>query len=461
MRQIFFLTLLLCTFVKPALTYGETQSNKKTLPAGWTSGYASEPVFNSRVFWVEAGKGNDKTLLLVHGLGEKGWRDWEKLIPQLAKTHRVLAIDLPGFGRSENPGGKYSPTRYAQMIKALADKSGIKRFDLMGHSMGGAVALRFASHYPDSVDHLVLISVAGVLERSTFAQYSSALPLEAGMVSYFNALPEGVQDGISDLVRSVGGGLLRWDALPDPTKVISGSEMTWSAALGEHPNLNAALALVEEDYSGDLQQLEVPTLILWGKEDPVAPLRTGELLDGQIPNSTFLVYAGMGHMPVNYPEQIGQPIATFLQQTTWQAPSIEPQKNKGDFSCKDQSDLTLGGDYRHITITHCNNIVLRNVQAQSIHITDSNVTMTHVSAQADEVALSVNASNVTITNGHFSGKTGLAASDSHLDFAGVELIGRQEAMTNQKASRYVFSVSHLSSADHRQSLHGVYTFGSD
>ncbi|MDO3385872.1 alpha/beta hydrolase [Gilvimarinus sp. SDUM040013] len=450
------LSVLLATQVAAESTL---DNDSVILPKGWRSGYAVEPVFNSRVYWVEAGRSHSETVVLIHGLGQNGWRDWQELMPALAEHYRVVAFDLPGFGRSDTPAGKYSPSNYAAAIQAILQQAGIDRFHLMGHSMGGAVALRLATRYPNSVKRLVLMSAAGILERSTFAGHAAALPLEAGMLSYFDALPKSLQSGISGVVRDIGGDLLRWDALPDPAALLNKSDVVWAATLRGQPNINAALALVEEDYSGDLTALDVSTLILWGEEDPVTPLRTGYLLQGQIPNARLVLYPGVGHMPLWHPSKVLPDIKQFLTDKTKVTNNTEELgQNQGDYRCEGKNDVQLRGQFGAIEIINCQNVRLLDVNADSLKLIDSSAVGRGLKLSADEWALSVDRSELTLTNAWLEGKVALQANASQLDLAGVHLTG-DEAIRVSRQSEFVFSVSQLQTPGYRQDLHGVFTLG--
>lgn len=429
------------------------------LPAGWRSGYETDSVFNSRIFWVEAGRGHKETVVLIHGLGQNGWRDWRQLMPELAGRYRVIAFDLPGFGRSEVPVGKYSPANYAAAVHDVLQQAGIKRFHLIGHSMGGAVALRMATRYPASIDQLVLISAAGILERSVFSGYSAALPLEAGMVSYYNKLPETMQGQVKNLLRNIGGNLLRWEALPDPVALLHKSDIAWGTSLKNQPNINAALALVEEDFSGDLTALDVPTLVLWGEEDPVAPLRTGYLLAGQIPRARLKIFPAMGHMPLRYPDKIGPPIEQFLSGRYPSARAAEVTASQGDYQCQGRQGVTLSGRYNRIELNNCQNVLLQDVDAVSLRVIQSSVTGRNIKLSSQADTLKVDRARVQLTNAWVQGRIALTANASQLDLAGVHLNGGAEAVRAYGESDFVFSVSQIQTPDYQQHLHGVFTLG--
>lgn len=114
---------------------------------------------NTTLAYVEEGTGS-QTLLFIHGLGSY-LPAWNKNIPELSKHYHCIAIDLPGYGKSSKGNYEFSMTYYAQVIKEFAEKKEIENLVLVGHSMGGQIALTAALQYPDLVDKLVLIAPAG------------------------------------------------------------------------------------------------------------------------------------------------------------------------------------------------------------------------------------------------------------------------------------------------------------
>ncbi len=121
-------------------------------------------VRNIHVAYIDQGTGNE-TLILIHGLGTNA-KGWIKNIPALAEKFRVIALDLPGYGRSDKGYYDYSMSFYAQVITEFMDVLRIENATLVGHSMGGQIAMTAALEYPERVRRLVLISPAG-FERFT------------------------------------------------------------------------------------------------------------------------------------------------------------------------------------------------------------------------------------------------------------------------------------------------------
>lgn len=114
---------------------------------------------NTTLAYVEEGTGN-QTLIFIHGLGSY-LPAWNKNIHELSRHYRCIAIDLPGYGKSSKGNYEFSMTYYAQIIKEFAEKKGLKNVVLVGHSMGGQIALTTALQYPDLVEKLVLVAPAG------------------------------------------------------------------------------------------------------------------------------------------------------------------------------------------------------------------------------------------------------------------------------------------------------------
>lgn len=110
--------------------------------------------------------GEGPAVLLIHGIGDSS-ATWAELIPELARHHTVIAPDLLGHGDSDKPRGDYSVAGYANGIRDLLGVLGIERATLVGHSLGGGVAMQFAYQYPERTDRLILVSAEASGGRST------------------------------------------------------------------------------------------------------------------------------------------------------------------------------------------------------------------------------------------------------------------------------------------------------
>ncbi|RLA50749.1 MAG: hypothetical protein DRQ98_12425, partial [Gammaproteobacteria bacterium] len=139
--------------------------------------WVEDPIFNGKLHLVEAGQQNSQTILLIHGLGYRGMLDWEQVFPELSDTYHVLAIDLPGFGSSDKQQVQYAPQKYARLINWVVSQYAHDSVIVIGHSLGGAVSLRFAHDYPEQVSRLIMVDTAGVLQRTVFIKYLAKVPV--------------------------------------------------------------------------------------------------------------------------------------------------------------------------------------------------------------------------------------------------------------------------------------------
>lgn len=280
--------------------------------------YASRwtEVDGHQVHFLEAGTDPDDphrpTLVLLHGFG--GWAEvaWAGTLQRFSATHRVLAPDIPGFGRSDRvephdlhvDGDPVEPT--VGFVEAFLDDQGVDRCTLVGNSWGGAVALTAALEVPERVERLVLVDSAG-LGRSVHPVFKAM------------GLP-----GIGHLLVNPTRGQLRhfWNLLTHrdvdvPREVIEenlryldepGSVEVMRAARHGVNLLGQKHVLVDE-----LPRVEAPTLVVWGEDDTILPLRHGERAVSHLPHGEFAVLPRCGHLPpFERPDAFNATLARFL-----------------------------------------------------------------------------------------------------------------------------------------------------
>lgn len=425
------------------------------IPADWQRFRRREPVFGGQLFWVEAGPPAAPTVLVVHGLGVDGLRSMMPALEALAPNYRIIAPDLPGFGLSGQPRGHYSPTHYARVLYWLIGQRAAGPVAVVGHSMGGAVALRYASSYPGQVERLVLVSAAGVLERSAFLKHAASLPVQ------LDGAPAAV-NGLVNTLRQYGGALLEWTGLlPDPATLLQSSDAVWDAVTRGQPNINAALCLVGEDYSAAIDSLALPTYLIWGTEDAVTPPRTGRLLAGRLPLAQLSEIIGAGHMPmVTHPELFNQLLFEALSagdtgEPYWRRPAHVDRPQ--DLICRGQSGEVYQGYFASVVLDRCRDVTLMNVTAAEVSIVGSTVDAYNLSVAAGRgAAITVSDSELTVTNAELSGDVAVSASGSKLDLAGVSMRVRERSIVSARESRLTISVSDLESPGFSGALHSSY-----
>ncbi|MFT3733753.1 MAG: alpha/beta fold hydrolase [Rhodocyclaceae bacterium] len=250
----------------PTASTADLDALRSRLPADWSLQRVREPVFSSQIVTLEGGPSNAPLMLFVHGLGDGGMTDWLPTMRTMSERYRVLALDLPGFGRSESPFGKYSPTHYAEVLSWLVSRSGRTSAIVIGHSMGGAVSLRFANAHPEQVSRLILVDAAGILHRTAFVKHSATLPLSV------DATPEALKPSIASL-RNFGGVLVeKVLGVPlDPTELLRRSDLAWSVLLRSRSNVNAAMGMIDENFSQAVLPDPHPHLDHLGRSRPGHP----------------------------------------------------------------------------------------------------------------------------------------------------------------------------------------------
>ena len=127
----------------------------------WPRHLRRAEIHGSTVNYVDIGEGEGEPVVFVHGLGGQ-WQNWLENIPRVARERRVIALDLPGFGRSAMPREEITIRNYARTVEALCQQLGLGRIALVGNSMGGFVSAEVVIDYPGRVERLVLVSAAGI-----------------------------------------------------------------------------------------------------------------------------------------------------------------------------------------------------------------------------------------------------------------------------------------------------------
>ena len=407
-----------------------------------------EPIFKSQIYLYEAGINNTYSIVLVHGVGDRGARVWDPIIPELAERYHVVTFDLPGFGRSSKKNVLYSPALYAAFVKWVVDQYVNGPFILIGHSLGGAVALRFASAYKRNLQRLVLIDVAGILHQSVIAR---------NMVkSKLNDWSSNMRWAPFDLLNKLSRKTIdRIQNLSIDSEMAIGSANFRQKLFNADPAKIAGIALSNEDFSELLEHVTVPTLILWGAEDTVTPIRTGKVLSDRIPNAQLKVIPNVGHSPmIQQPEKFRELIISALSKA-----QIIKQESKVQISdrmgrCDRKNDVLFSGAYRHIEIINSHDVRLVDVTAESITITGSEVTIEKSNIKGKYVGLKINQSSMTATSVSIIADIAILASDSRLDLAGVNIVGRKAAVQATENMTIIFSVSNIESPYNSGNIHG-------
>jgi pimeloyl-ACP methyl ester carboxylesterase len=277
--------------------------------------------------------GSGPLLVLLHGITStsEAWRD---VMPRLAERYTVVAPDMIGHGRSAKPRGDYSLGAYAAGVRDLLAVLGFERGTVVGHSLGGGIAMQFSYLFPEYVERMALISSGGLgrevhplLRAATLPGSEWVLPLLAREWSV-NA---------GEAVRSVAG-RLGLEAGPDLAEFARGY-----ASLVEDGARDAFLHTMRSVIGPDGQRVsaldrlyladQLPTLIVWGSNDPVIPVEHGRNAHKILAQGRYVEIEGSGHWPMlDAADRIVRELSAFIEETEpfeWSLESVRDRLKRG------------------------------------------------------------------------------------------------------------------------------------
>jgi 4,5:9,10-diseco-3-hydroxy-5,9,17-trioxoandrosta-1(10),2-diene-4-oate hydrolase len=246
------------------------------------------------VRYLVAGEG--APLVLLHALGESAL-DWRWVLPALAHTHRVYAVDLPGFGYSGKPSAEYSSAFFARFVGAYLDALGLERAALVGNSLGGLVALRLAVSEPARVSTLGLVASAGLGRVITYALRLPTLPGYGEAAIAWGKTPLGAAQRawlrVPLLFARPERAPAEW--ITEQTRIaqLPGFTEATISALRAHVDLRGQREVLEDQ----LPHLEMPTLIVWGKRDRVFPYSQAQKAISRLRQGYLELIPDCGHLP--------------------------------------------------------------------------------------------------------------------------------------------------------------------
>ena len=284
--------------------------------------------------------GDGPPILLVHGITSSS-RTWRRVMPRLAETHTVIAPDLLGHGQSAKPPGDYSLGAYASGIRDLLVALEIPRSTVVGHSLGGGIAMQFAYQFPERVGRMVLVDSGGIGREVSPILRAAALPgAEFVLPVMFSPT---LHDGALK-VRSLLGriGL-------QPNADIEGVSEGF-ASLTEADARRAFLHTVRSviDTGGQRVSAEdrlylaadVPSMIIWGENDRLIPVSHAHKAQEMLPDSRLEIFSDAGHFPFNdHPDRFVDLMRDFIATTE----ATELDENHVRQMLQDRGNLDVTG----------------------------------------------------------------------------------------------------------------------
>jgi pimeloyl-ACP methyl ester carboxylesterase len=267
------------------------------------------------VAYREEGPADAQIIVLLHGMAGSS-TTWREVMPRLAEHYHVIAPDMLGHGRSDKPAGDYSLGGHASMVRDLLVNLDAGRATVIGQSLGGGVAMQLAYQYPELCERLALVSSGGLGRDVSVLLRLLSLPGAELVLKV--AVPGFVRDrgnAVSDVLRHNG---------IKPPKV---AEM-WAAyaSLAEPENRHAFLRTLRSVVDAGGQSVSardrlylaavMPTLIVWGDNDPIIPCSHGMEAAEVMPGSRLEIFEGVGHFPhMEVPGQFIDVVLDFMATT--------------------------------------------------------------------------------------------------------------------------------------------------
>jgi pimeloyl-ACP methyl ester carboxylesterase len=260
--------------------------------------------------------GDGPLVVLIHGITGRS-SQWVPVIEELRSDHTLLAPDLLGHGESAKPRGDYSLGAYASAVRDTMVALGHDRATIVGHSLGGGIAMQFAYQFPERCERLVLVSSGGLgrevhpmLRAATLPGSELVLPL----LTHATLLAGG-----ATVARALGR--LGFEAAPDMAEIARGF-----ASLGEPDARHAFIQTMRAVLDPGGQRVSaldrlylaesVPSLLVWGSADPIIPVAHGEAAHEAMPGSRFEILDGVGHFPqLEQPHRFARLLAGFIADT--------------------------------------------------------------------------------------------------------------------------------------------------
>jgi pimeloyl-ACP methyl ester carboxylesterase len=255
---------------------------------------------------IEMGEG-DPPILFVHGLSGS-WQNWLENIPHFARKHRVVTLDLPGFGESQMPSEDISIPGYGRCLDAVCDELGLDSSVVVGNSMGGFISAEMAIQFPHRVDRLVLVSAAGISSNDVKRDPTRVIER---VIGFIGATAAARNERIIRRPRLVNQTAKFVMAHPERLS----RELIWENMKGSgKPGFLPALdAILSYDLRDRLEEISQPTLVVWGEKDHLVPPRDARRYTETIANSRLVMMKDTGHVPqLERPARFNRVVEEFL-----------------------------------------------------------------------------------------------------------------------------------------------------
>ncbi|MGY1828516.1 MULTISPECIES: alpha/beta fold hydrolase [unclassified Blastococcus] len=262
--------------------------------------------------------GEGPPLLLLHGMGNN-CQTWAGVIDRLARSHTVIAPDLLGHGDSDKPRGDYSIAAYANGMRDLLSVLDVERATVVGHSLGGGIALQFAYQFPERCQRLALVGSGGLGPELSAGLRAATLPGAELVVTALAGVSGPLRSGLR-VVETVGRAA-GWRQVGDLAEAVDAllalqdveARRAFLRTLrGVVDVRGQAVTALDRLYLAD----SVPMLVIWGGRDPIVPAQHAETVRTAVPSARVEVFEDAGHWPhLDEPDRFCEVLLDFIATT--------------------------------------------------------------------------------------------------------------------------------------------------
>lgn len=261
-------------------------------------------------YWSAGEAGS--VVILLHGVGCHV-EFWESNIAALSREHRVFAVDIVGFGRTDKPAVDYTFQFMADFVLDFMKTIGIDKASLVGNSMGGGISMTVAAQAPERVEKIVLVDPVGLGRGVSPIMRSFTIPLLGSILS---------APGRKGVVRQMQACLYDPSQASDDfieratqISVLPGNQRSFLSLLRGTSNLAGVKKRTVAEFSACIERIKSPILVIWGRQDIILPLADGEAAVQKMVNGRLHVIDQAGHCPqIDKPEEFNATVLSFLKE---------------------------------------------------------------------------------------------------------------------------------------------------
>jgi pimeloyl-ACP methyl ester carboxylesterase len=270
----------------------------------WGPSISNRLINDLQVRYLDYGSG--PAVVLLHGMAAS-WHWWLENIPTLARHHRVIAVDLPGFGHSEPLPAPAEMATHARTVLDLLAQLGIESATVSGHSMGGLVALEMFIADPQRVRNLILVDSGGVpMSERRLGVILVVLRMGSAVLRrHFVRRALATKPWVRRLALRA--------AFRDPRVMSPELAAKTMPLFGGRGFVDAVAAAGRAVHAAVPEAITCPVLLVWGERDVMAPPRCAQEMYDRLPDSELVVFAGSGHTPmIEFPDQFNDLALRFI-----------------------------------------------------------------------------------------------------------------------------------------------------